>query len=137
MYSATLLVHSWVRWAVIVTGLIAILGGIIGVARKGQWTPADDRAGLWFIIALDLQFVLGLALYLFLSPFTAEAMQDIGAAMKNSGLRFWAVEHVFGMVIGVALAHIGRARTRRVEVTRRHKRSEENTSELQSLRHIV
>jgi hypothetical protein len=121
MYSATLLVHSWLRWAVIVTGLIAILGGIIGVARKGQWTPADDRAGLWFIIALDVQFLLGLALYFFLSPFTADAMKDFGAAMKNSGLRFWAVEHAFGMLVGVALAHVGRARIRRVEVTRRHK----------------
>src|SRR6185436_850919 len=121
MYSATLLVHSWLRWAVIATGLIAILGGVIGVARKGQWTPADDRAGLWFIITLDLQLLLGLALYGFLSPFTAEAMKDFGGAMKNSGLRYWAVEHAFGMFLGVALAHVGRARTKTVEVTRRHK----------------
>jgi len=121
MYSATLLVHSWLRWAVIATGLIAILGGVIGVARKGQWTPADDRAGLWFIIMLDVQLLLGLALYVFLSPFTADAMKDFGAAMKDSHLRFWAVEHVFGMVVGVVLAHVGKARTRRVEATRRHK----------------
>jgi hypothetical protein len=121
MYNATLLVHSWLRWAVIATGLIAILGGVIGVARKGQWTPADDRAGLWFIITLDVQLLLGLVLYFFLSPFTADAMKDFPAAMKNSGLRFWAVEHAFGMFVGVVLAHVGRARTRRVEVTRRHK----------------
>src|SRR6185436_13217816 len=111
MYSATLLVHSWLRWAVIATGLIAILGGIIGVARKGQWTPADDRAGLWFILMLDLQLLLGLGLYFFLSPFTADAMKDFGAAMKNPGLRFWAVEHAFGMLVGVVLAHVGRVRT--------------------------
>ena len=121
MYSATLLVHSWLRWAVIATGLIAILGGIIGVARRGQWTPADDRAGFWFITSLDLQLLLGLVLYFFLSPFTAEAMKDFAAAMKDPGLRFWAVEHGFGMIVGVALAHVGRARTRRVDVTRRHK----------------
>ena len=121
MYSATLLVHSWLRWAVIATGLIAILGGIIGVARKGQWTPADDRAGLWFILMLDLQLLLGLGLYFFLSPFTADAMKDFGAAMKNPGLRFWAVEHAFGMLVGVVLAHVGRVRTRNVEATRRHK----------------
>jgi hypothetical protein len=41
--------------------------------------------------------------------------------MKNSGLRFWAVEHVFGMLIGVALAHIGRVRARKTDSLRRHK----------------
>jgi hypothetical protein len=121
MYTAVLLIHSWLRYAVIGTGLIAVLGGIVGVSRKGQWTPADDRAGLWFIIALDVQVLLGLWLYFFLSPFTTEALNDFGAAMKVSGLRFWAVEHVFGMLIGIILAHVGRVRIRKVHADRRHK----------------
>src|SRR5205085_12065220 len=74
MYSAILLAHSWLRWVVVITGLIAVLGGIIGVARKGQWTPADDRAGLWFIGAIDLQVLLGLSLYFLLSPITRAAI---------------------------------------------------------------
>src|SRR5215470_4217661 len=113
MYSATLLVHSWLRWAVIATALIAILGGIIGVARRGQWTPADDRAGFWFITTLDLQLLLGLALYFFLSPFTTEAMKDFGAAMKTPGLRFWAVEHIMMMFIAVIAVHVGRVLSRK------------------------
>ena len=27
-------------------------------------------------------------------------------------MRFWAVEHVFGMLVGIALAHVGVARAR-------------------------
>jgi hypothetical protein len=42
--------------------------------------------------------------------------------MREPGIRFWAVEHVFGMVVGVALAHIGRTRIRKaVTDVRRHR----------------
>jgi hypothetical protein len=61
-------------------------------------------------------------LYFGLSPITRAAMQDFGAAMGNSMLRFWAVEHILGMVIAVALAHVGRVRVRKTtDPLRRHK----------------
>jgi hypothetical protein len=41
-------------------------------------------------------------------------MQDFGGAMANSALRFWAVEHIFGMFVAMVLTHVGRARVRRV-----------------------
>ena len=122
MIDATLLtIHSWMRWVVILTGLGAFARGAAGSSGRKSWTPADDRAGFWFVTALDLQLLLGLLLYAFFSPFTHQAFGDFGAAMKNPGLRFWAVEHVAGMVIGVALAHIGRVRSRKADSLRRHK----------------
>ena len=121
MYSAVLIVHSWLRWAVIVAGLYAALRGLLGGSRHASWTPADDRAGFWFVMFLDLQLTIGLVLYLFLSPFASAALHDIGGAMKDPILRFWAVEHVFGMLIGVALAHVGRVRARRTDSLRRHR----------------
>jgi len=120
MYSGTLLVHSWLRWAVLITGVLVVLRAIAGVSGRRLWTPADDRAALWFTIALDVQLLVGLLLYFALSPFTTDAMKDFGAAMRTPALRFWAVEHVFGMVIGVALAHVGRVRIRKAEMSRRH-----------------
>ena len=120
MYSGVLLVHSWVRWAVLIAGVLALLRALTGASSRRPWTAADDRAGLWFTIALDVQVLIGLYLYFVLSPFTAEALKDFGAAMRNSGLRFWAVEHSFGMLIGVVLAHVGRVRLRKAEPSRRH-----------------
>ncbi len=32
----------------------------------------------------------------------------MGAAMKDTAARFWVVEHIFGMVVGIALITIGR-----------------------------
>lgn len=121
MYSATLLVHSWVRWAVIIAGALALARAISGASGRKPWTPADDRAGAWFTMSLDIQLLIGLILYVFLSPFTPGSMSEFGAAMKTSGPRFWAVEHTLGMIAGVALAHIGRARSRKVDPFRRHK----------------
>jgi hypothetical protein len=121
MHSAVLILHSWVRWIVIAAGLYAAARGLLGASRNARWTPADDRAGFWFVTALDLQLTIGLVLYLFLTPYAAALLHNFGAAMKDPVLRFWAVEHAFGMLIGAALAHVGRVRARRTDSLRRHR----------------
>ena len=112
MYALVLLLHSWLRWVVVLAGLFAIVRAVSGIAQKRGWGAMDDRAGLIFTIALDLQMLLGLVLYFLLSPLTRAALGDFGAAMGDSLLRFWAVEHVFGVVVGIVLAHRGRSRVR-------------------------
>ena len=109
MYGIVLIIHSWLRWAVIAAGIAA-------VARGGA---RDSNTGRWFTILLDVQMLIGLLLYFVLSPFTKAALGDFGGAMGNSQLRFCAVEHVFGMVIGIALAHIGTAKIKKAPEHRR------------------
>lgn len=122
MYLVTLALHSLLRWVVLAAGILALVRAVAGMRGRQAWTPADNRAGQVFVGTLDLQLLLGILLYLFLSPITSAAFGDFGAAMSNSGLRYWAVEHLAGMVIGVALAHVGRARIRKAtEPARRHK----------------
>jgi hypothetical protein len=116
-----LVLHSWNRWAVIGIGLVAVLRAISRSSGRRPWTAFDDRLGFWFMLALDLQVLIGLVLYFFVSPIAAAALRDFGAAMKNTGLRFWAVEHVVGMLLGVAFAHIGRVRIRKADSRRRHR----------------
>ena len=110
MYGIVLILHSLIRWAVLLTGLFAAVRGISGWRSRRPWTLSDERAGFWFLTTLDLQFLLGLLLYGALSPITRAAFQDFGGAMRDSIARFWAVEHVAGMVVAIALAHIGRSR---------------------------
>jgi hypothetical protein len=112
MYSVTLLVHSLLRWVVLFTGLAAAGRGIIGWNGR-PWKSPDARAGMLFIAALDLQFLIGLLLYFVLSPTMSVAMSNPGAAMKDSALRFFLVEHAVGMIIAIVLAHIGRAKTKK------------------------
>lgn len=121
MYEIVLLIHSWLRWVVLIAGLLAVIRGFAGWPGRSPWTRADDTAGAAFVGTLDLQLLLGLILYIFLSPFSTAAFADFGGAMRNSALRFWAVEHLFGMVIAVVLAHIGRARSRRAPSMKKHR----------------
>jgi hypothetical protein len=121
MYSAALFMHSWIRWAVILAGLYAFVRAALGTSRRSPWTPADDRAGFWFVTALDLQMVFGLILYFLLSPLTAVALHNFSGAMKDPILRFWGAEHPFGMIIGIALAHVGQVRARKTDSLRRHR----------------
>ena len=111
MYTLFLLIHSWVRWLALVTGVLAALQSFSTPADR----PASEggRGGLIFVICMDLQMLTGLILYLFLSPFTTQAFHDFGAAMQNPGLRFWAVEHITMMVVAVACAHAGSRQAKR------------------------
>lgn len=120
MYTPILVIHSWLRWAVLLAGVIAVARALARANRP--WTPTDDRAASSFLIALDVQFLLGAILYFALSPITRLAFDDFGAAMRTSGIRYWAVEHLFGMLVAITLAHIGRIRIRKAASdARRHR----------------
>ena len=110
MYTALLAVHSYMRWVVLLLALLALARALGGMTSRRPWTPTDEATSRWLIIAMDVQFLLGLILYAFLSPITREAFADFAFAMRDRILRFWAVEHTTGMVIAIALAHIGRTR---------------------------
>jgi hypothetical protein len=110
MYSAFLLIHSLLRWAVIIAGLVVIARAIMGITGRRDWRPGDAAGVRWFSISLDVQFLIGLLLYVWLSPFIRDAWADMGATMRNAPLRFFAVEHLTGMLIGIALAHVGKSK---------------------------
>jgi hypothetical protein len=110
MYSAFLLLHSWIRWVALVAGVLATISAVRGVSAQD---PRSDRFGRILTIALDLQFVIGLLLYFAVSPVMAEIRANFAAAMPNPQLRFWAVEHVSGMVIALVLVHVGRVLSRK------------------------
>lgn len=125
MYSLVLLLHSYVRWLVLIAGILAVVRALGAMSSGRSWDSGDDGISRLFTGSLDLQMLMGLLLYAVLSPFTTEAFGDMGAAMRNPQLRFWVVEHLFGMVVAVALAHIGWARIKRSSAggERRHRQA--------------
>ena len=107
MYTFVLILHSWVRWAALVVGIVATLAAIADRAGRRA-----DRAGLVFMMLADIQLLFGLMLYLVLSPVTVTALRDFGSAMRTPAVRFWAVEHAATMLLAVVLVHVGRALAR-------------------------
>ena len=115
MYSFILATHNIVRWFVLIFGLLAVIKAFIGWSGKKEWKGLDDKLGLGFTISLDVQVLLGFLLYIVFSPITRTAFSDIGAAMGNSELRFFLVEHFLMMIIALVLAHIGRSRAKKAD----------------------
>ncbi len=107
MYPLILTLHSWMRWVVVIIGVIAIVKFLIGWLGKKEWGALDARLASIFPITIDIQLLLGLLLYFVLSPITTGALRDFGAAMKNSVVRYYSVEHIFIMLIALIVAHIG------------------------------
>ena len=114
MYTGLLHTHNMFRWLVIIVLIVAIVLAISGWLRKNDWKKSDRITSLILTIFMDIQFLVGIILYAFTSPLTKAAFADFGAAMKNSELRFYAVEHITMMIIALVLVHIGKVKTKKI-----------------------
>ena len=115
MYTGFLHLHDTLRWLVLLSLVITLVKYTVGWLGSQRWQKSDNLLGIVFTSLMDLQLLTGLVLYFFLSPVTKLAMSDFGAAMKNSDLRFYAVEHFAMMLIAVVLVHIGRAKSKKAK----------------------
>jgi len=111
MYTTVLLLHSWIRWIALVAGVGVTLAAVRGKVN-GESSIAD-RWAMAAMMALDLQMLIGLILYLGLSPNMQEILNHFGESMRRADTRFWAVEHITAMIAAVALSHVGRILARR------------------------
>ncbi|WP_436487540.1 hypothetical protein [Chitinophaga sp. ARDCPP14] len=105
-------VHSFLRWAILLAGLWAVIRSLKGVTGKTPFTAADSKAGLFFMICCDLQLVVGLILF-FMSPLSQAGIANMGGAMKDPVLRFFTVEHEVMAIIAIALVHIGKSKIKK------------------------
>ncbi len=87
------------------------------------YTAGDNRASLFFMICCDIQLVIGLVLY-FNGPWFTMLKENTKVVMKDSAMRFFAMEHIVMMLIAWVLVHIGRSTVKRGSSDRqKHKRS--------------
>ncbi|MFA5971469.1 MAG: hypothetical protein WC780_03870 [Lentimicrobiaceae bacterium] len=122
--SITLFLHSWNRWLILIAGILVIAAAVKGLSSKSVYSPFQKRWSLIFLSSLHLQLLVGLMLYFFLSPITAQAFTNFGAAMKEPVLRFWVVEHAFVNVIAIAIAQTGSILVKRqADSAGKHKRT--------------
>ena len=107
-------VHGWLRWAAVL-GALGLGGRALHGARRGRrWTGGDQLALRLFAAAADLQFLLGLLLYLEVSPVSRAAVAvGLRASVEQPALLFFGFVHPLLMVVATGAAHVARARARR------------------------
>lgn len=107
MRTGFLHLHNFNRWIILIIAMYAIVRYFMGWRQKDDFSKSDDKLSLFLVIFSDVQLVLGLYLW-----FTGSAFQSMMASMadtmKDSVSRFFAVEHTLGMIIALALVHVGR-----------------------------
>lgn len=123
MYETLLLIHSWLRWVVVLAGLAALVLSAKKALSGDAFTTSDKRLGTVFTVAMDIQLVIGLGLYFGLSPVVRAALDQGAAMMRDRTLRFWGVEHMTTMILALVVLHVGRVIAKRAGTdAARHKR---------------
>src|SRR5688500_17868555 len=109
LYNGLLHFHSFGRWIVLALLLAAIIRSL--TAGKSNFTHRDQKIGLLLTIFADIMLLIGIYLY-FVGNWgykQIEQMGGMGEVMKNDKSRFFAMEHLVGMLIATVLMHIGKA----------------------------
>jgi hypothetical protein len=114
VYATLLYLHGYNRWLVLSAAAVALAVSWRAFLRARSYGRAEQLSAHAFARLLDVQVLLGLALYA-LSPIVRIALGDLGAAMAVKELRFFGVEHITGMVLAVVFVNVGSARVRRAE----------------------
>lgn len=101
-------VHSILRLTLTVLSLWLFVRGLRGWLGERGPSQTSKLLLLFATIVADLQLILGLLLYFAWSPTASQARADMGAAMKDPTLRYWAVEHGSAMLLVVLCVHAGK-----------------------------
>ncbi len=98
--------HSFLRWVILILLLVAIYKSFVD--RSKAYTSGHKKTGMFLMICADIMLLLGLYQW-FTGPWGLKSIQTngMGVVMKNAVLRFFAVEHLIGMLIAIILIHVG------------------------------
>lgn len=118
MYPSLLLLHSALRYLVLLFLLIVIIRSYMGWQKKDAYTSGDNKLSLFLFIFTHTQLLAGLLLY-FVSPMVVFS----GTSMKDSMLRYWLVEHNTMMLIAIVLITMARITAKKLaDPVAKHKR---------------
>lgn len=107
MYETLRMIHSVIRYIILMGGIAAI------VVLAGNARARARAMSSTFLMFTHLQFLLGLVLYFFATPWFGMLRDNAGEVMKNKAYRFFAVEHPLMMLIAVVLITIGNSKVKK------------------------
>ena len=100
MYTGLLHLHNTLRWVILITLILSIYK---------LFTQKDAlKTSKILLISAHASLVVGLYQYI-TGPLGVKLIQSagMGATMKDAASRFWAVEHIFSMILAIVLITIG------------------------------
>lgn len=110
-YELLLFYHSNYRWIAILALCILLIWTYIAQKRQTKYTQKALRINILLTSLITVQGILGLLLYS-ISPIAQAFWSDISVYIKERQVRFFGLEHIFMMSLGIILLwyHVWRSR---------------------------
>ena len=100
--------HSGLRWLALILIIYAIFNALTAIKQGRDFEKKDKMIGLFTLISFHTQLLIGLILF-----FTSAKVVFVSGFMKESMLRFFAIEHPLMMLISIALVTIGYSKSKK------------------------
>lgn len=95
------------RWFVLIAVVIAIVRSLNGMRNNSTFSKKDNLWSLLTLIGYHIQLIIGLTLYI------GRGWYALFGQMSDRLIRFFSVEHAFGMLVAIILVTVGRAKSKR------------------------
>ena len=106
MITGFLHLHSALRWVVLALLLVTFVKAAIGLSKKSTDFAIQAKLGLFTMIALHIQLVIGLTLF----------FDGHWAEYKLEGMtRFFMMEHTPMMILAIVLGTLGHSLSKRAD----------------------
>ena len=107
-YTTVQFIHSWWAYLVLLVLIVSTINALRGYFADKEYEARDFRLALFTLIVSHIQLLIGLVLY-FISPNGFQAIKNngMGAVMKDSLLRLYAVKHITVMILAIVFITMG------------------------------
>lgn len=109
MHNILLHTHSGLRWIVLILAFYTVIKYLSGWLGNKEFNSGDNKLGLFYMISMDVQLLVGLLLYFVFSPLT----NSFHINMQDTVSRFYGVEHLAIMILAVVFVHVGRSQVKK------------------------
>ena len=107
--------HSSLRYIILIFLVWTVINAFLKKRGNKPFLVLDNKLSLYTFILAHTQLLIGIVLY-FISPIVKGAWaMGMGEMMKSSAHRFYAIEHLVGMLIAIALITLGRIRMKKAQ----------------------
>ncbi|MEO8534730.1 MAG: hypothetical protein ABI441_13315 [Flavobacterium sp.] len=112
MYITLLLLHSTVRWLVLLSLFYSIIRAYRGYKNNSFFSKTDNLVRHWTATIAHIQLMLGIVLYS-QSAFIKYFWNNFAKASKDLGILFFGLIHLILMLAAIVIITIGSAKAKR------------------------
>ena len=107
------MLHSGWAYVTLLILIFAVVNVITGLVSKREFKDRDLRISLFTLIVAHIQLIIGFIAYFLSAQFQYLLDNGMGAAMKESEIRYFIIEHPLIMILSIVLITIGFSKHKR------------------------